>query len=102
MVSSQLASQVLCVMLYLSLAGIISSNNKHSTHEWWYHQAQAGRVRQFEKVCLLTGTNHKVNLNNLREARAVVKAQRSKQRRAELQSQIPGADSEDDDVLDID
>lgn len=43
-----------------------------------------------------------MNLNNLREARAVVKAQRSKQRRAELQSQIPGADSEDDDVLDID
>jgi hypothetical protein len=43
-----------------------------------------------------------VSLNNLREARRVVRAQRSKQRRAELQSQIPGADSEDDDVLDID
>lgn len=43
-----------------------------------------------------------VNVNNLKEARAVIKAQRQRKRRQELQSQIPGAAGDDDDVLDID
>lgn len=54
-----------------------------------------------EVRCPHHGTNHTVSMETLREARAVIRAQRQHRRREELRSQNPDADA-DDGVLDID